>query len=49
MPSREATDADEAKALADIEAYGCHIRYVLEEDGEPPFASSVGIEETISA
>ncbi|WP_181167482.1 MULTISPECIES: hypothetical protein [unclassified Mesorhizobium] len=46
MPNREATDADEAKALADIE-YGC--LYVLEEDDEPPFASSVGIAESISA
>ncbi|MBZ9673996.1 DUF4262 domain-containing protein [Mesorhizobium sp. ES1-3] len=49
MPNREATDADEAKALAYIEAYGCHILYVLEEDDEPPFAYSVGIAETISA
>ncbi|WP_181166082.1 MULTISPECIES: hypothetical protein [unclassified Mesorhizobium] len=47
MPNREATDADEAKALTDIEAYGC--LYVLEEDDEPPFASSVGIAESISA
>ncbi|WP_198028782.1 hypothetical protein [Mesorhizobium sp. WSM3626] len=47
MPNREATDADEAKALADIEAYGC--LYVLEEDGEPPFAYSVGIAGSISA
>ncbi|TPI23419.1 DUF4262 domain-containing protein [Mesorhizobium sp. B4-1-1] len=44
MPSREAKDAEEAKALADIEEYGCHILYVLEEDEHPPFAYSVGIE-----
>ncbi|WP_246683010.1 DUF4262 domain-containing protein [Mesorhizobium sp. B2-8-3] len=44
MPSREAIDAEEAKALADIEEYGCHILYVLEEDEHPPFAYSVGIE-----
>ena len=44
MPNREARDADEAKALADIEEYGCHILYVLEEDEHPPFAYSVGIE-----
>ncbi|UCI16913.1 DUF4262 domain-containing protein [Mesorhizobium sp. B2-1-8] len=49
MPNREATDAGEAKALADIEAYGCHIPYVLEENDEPPFAYSVGVAETISA
>ncbi|NUS18349.1 MAG: DUF4262 domain-containing protein, partial [Mesorhizobium sp.] len=44
MPNREARDADEAKTLADIEEYGCHILYVLEEDEHPPFAYSVGIE-----
>ena len=44
MPSREAKEAEEAKALADIEEYGCHILYVLEEDEHPPFAYSVGIE-----
>jgi hypothetical protein len=35
MPNREAKDAEEAKALADIEEYGCHILYVLEEDEHP--------------
>ncbi|AZO02071.1 DUF4262 domain-containing protein [Mesorhizobium sp. M2A.F.Ca.ET.043.02.1.1] len=44
MPSREAKDAEEAKALADIDEFGCHILYVLEEDEVPPFAYSVGIE-----
>jgi len=44
MPNREARDADEAKALADIEAYGCHILYVLADDEHPPFAYSVGVE-----
>lgn len=44
MPNREAKDPEEAKALADIDAYGCHILHVLEEDGEPPFSYSVGIE-----
>ncbi|MDG4895694.1 DUF4262 domain-containing protein [Mesorhizobium sp. WSM4976] len=44
MPSREAKDAEEAKALADIDEYGCHILYVLEEDEHSPFAYSVGIE-----
>ncbi|RRH98108.1 DUF4262 domain-containing protein [Mesorhizobium tamadayense] len=44
MPNREPKDADEAKALADIEAYGCHILCVLEEEELPPFAYSVGIE-----
>ncbi|AZO54287.1 DUF4262 domain-containing protein [Mesorhizobium sp. M8A.F.Ca.ET.057.01.1.1] len=49
MPSRVATDAEEAKALADIEAYGCHILYVLEESDDPPFAYSVGIEHNFDA
>ena len=44
MPNREAKDAKEAKALADIEEYGCHILYVLEDDEHPPFAYSVGIQ-----
>ncbi|RVC26599.1 DUF4262 domain-containing protein, partial [Mesorhizobium sp. M7A.F.Ca.CA.004.04.2.1] len=49
MPSREATDPDEAKALADIEAYGCHILHVLEEGDDPPFTYSVGIEHNFKA
>ncbi|TGQ17282.1 MULTISPECIES: DUF4262 domain-containing protein [unclassified Mesorhizobium] len=42
MPNRKAKDAEEAKALADIEEYGCHILYVLEEDEHPPFAIRSG-------
>ncbi|CDX12412.1 conserved hypothetical protein [Mesorhizobium sp. ORS 3324] len=49
MPNRETTDPDEAKTLADIEEYGCHILYVLEEDEHPPFAYSVGIEHNFKA
>ncbi|ARP65175.1 hypothetical protein A9K65_018645 [Mesorhizobium sp. WSM1497] len=49
MPNREATDPEEVKALADIEAYGCHILYVLEEGDLAPFAYSVGIEHNFGA
>ncbi|WP_206520443.1 MULTISPECIES: DUF4262 domain-containing protein [unclassified Mesorhizobium] len=49
MPNREARDPDEAKTLADIEEYGCHILYVLEDDEHPPFAYSVGIEYNFKA
>ena len=49
MPSREAKDSAEAQALADIEAYGCHILHVLEEGDDPPFSYSVGIEHNFKA
>jgi hypothetical protein len=49
MPSRESTDPDETRTLADIEAYGCHILYVLEEGDHPPFGYSVGIEHNFRA
>ncbi|MDX8501203.1 DUF4262 domain-containing protein [Mesorhizobium sp. VK4C] len=49
MPNRKATDPDEAKTLADIEEYGCHVLYVLAEDELPPFAYSVGIEHNFNA
>ncbi|RJT32845.1 DUF4262 domain-containing protein [Mesorhizobium waimense] len=49
MPSSEATDPYEAKALADIETYGCHILHVLEEDDDPPFSYSVGLEHRFGA
>jgi hypothetical protein len=39
-------DAGEQKALADIEAYGCHIIHVLEEGDQPPFSYSVGVQKT---
>jgi hypothetical protein len=32
-----------AKALADIEKYGCHVIHVIGEDELPPFSYSVGI------
>ena len=49
MPNREAKDAEEAKALADIEVYGCHILHVLEEGDQAPFTYSVGIEHNFGA
>ncbi|MER9443834.1 DUF4262 domain-containing protein [Mesorhizobium sp. M0340] len=49
MPNRQAKDPDEAKTLADIEEYGCHILYVLEEGEHPPFSYSVGIEHNFNA
>jgi hypothetical protein len=49
MPNREAADPGEAKALADIEAFGCHILHVLEEGDDPPFTYSVGIEHNFKA
>ncbi|MBN9222222.1 MAG: DUF4262 domain-containing protein [Mesorhizobium sp.] len=49
MPNREAKDGEEAKALADIEEYGCHILCVLAEEELPPFAYSVGIEHSCNA
>ena len=39
-------DASEAKALADIEQYGCHIIHVLEDEVGPCFTYSIGIERT---
>jgi len=36
-------DADEQKALDDIEKYGCHIIYVMAEGEAPPFSYSIGI------
>lgn len=36
-------DRDEQKALADIEAYGCHIIQVMAEGEAPPFSYSIGI------
>lgn len=37
-------DPREAKALSDIEAYGCHVIHVFEEADGPGFTYSVGIE-----
>lgn len=37
----------DAKALADIEKYGLHVISVREEDGYPPFAYSIGIEQSL--
>jgi hypothetical protein len=42
-------DAGEEKALADIEAYGCHVIHVLEDSDGPPFSYSVGVQKTSRA
>jgi hypothetical protein len=39
-------DKGEAKALKDINTYGCHVIHVLEEDQHPRFTYSIGIEQT---
>jgi len=36
----------EKKAVADIEAYGCHVIDVLEDEKGPPFCCSVGMQKT---
>ena len=55
-PDEEEEDEDEqtacsgdgdAKALADIEEYGLHVISVMEEEGLPPFAYSIGIEQSL--
>jgi hypothetical protein len=43
----DACDSSDAKALADIAAYGLHIIQVAEEDELPPFSYSIGIETTL--
>jgi hypothetical protein len=42
-------DAGEQKALDDIEAYGCHVIHVLEDEKGPPFSYSVGVQKTSGA
>lgn len=42
-------DEQERRTLSDIEQYGCHVIHVLEEDGLPPFAYSVGVEKSSGA
>jgi hypothetical protein len=42
-------DAGEKKAPADIEAYGCHVIHVLEDENAPPFAYSVGLQRSSGA
>jgi hypothetical protein len=37
-------DANEKRALEDIEKYGCHILHVLEDETHPRFSYSIGIE-----
>ena len=39
----------EEKALADIEKHGCHIIHVLEDEEEPPFSYSVGVQKSSGA
>ena len=34
------------KALSDIEKYGCHVIHVMEDEANPPFTYSIGIEQT---
>jgi Domain of unknown function (DUF4262) len=41
--------AGEAKALADIEKYGCHIIHVQEDEEGPPFSYSVGVKKMSGA
>lgn len=36
----------DAKALNDVNTYGCHVLKVMGEEGLPPFAYSIGIEAT---
>ncbi len=36
-------ESDDAKALADIEKYGCHILHVMEDKSVPRFSYSIGI------
>jgi hypothetical protein len=42
-------DPSEAKALANIEKYGCHVLHIMEEDDLPEFTYSVGIERASAA
>lgn len=42
-------DQQEQRALDDIAAHGCHVLHVLEEGDLPPFAYSVGIQQTSQA
>ncbi len=37
------SNPEDAKALADIEKYGCHILRVMEEGDEPPFSYTIGM------
>jgi hypothetical protein len=43
------SDAEDEKALSDIERYGCHVIHVLEEGELPPFTYSEGIQQTSGA
>ena len=38
-----------AKALANIEEYGCQVIHVIAEDDQPPFSYSVGIQKSSGA
>lgn len=42
-------DTGEQKVLDDIEMYGCHVIHVLEDEKEPPFSYSVGVQRTSGA
>ncbi len=41
-----ADEAENEKALSDIEVYGCHILHVAEDNTGPSFSYSIGIERT---
>ena len=49
MHPKAARDPGEAKALADIEKYGCHVINVLADGDLPPFCYSVGIQKSCGA
>ena len=49
MAQKVAKDEFEAKALADIEKYGCHVIRVFAEGGLPEFCYSVGIQKSCGA
>ena len=40
---------EDAKAFADIEKYGCHVLHIVEEADLPPFAYSIGIQQSCGA
>jgi Domain of unknown function (DUF4262) len=45
-PSQMEVDPHDAKALSDIDEFGCHIIHVFEDEDGPRFTYSVGIEKT---
>jgi len=41
-------DKNEQNALQDIEEYGCHVLHIMEEESEPGYTYSIGIDKTSS-